>query len=252
MYRRPFRRSAAPQGGFRRRRFGPRLRVAKEPQRWEVGHFFFGNIINITDAADSNATIVTSLAQIPNHIGRSDDEQGRMISNMTRWLEIGGIVFRYEIVSSVSEASGTNVPSAASELSDRTNWRVLLVSDRLDAVGSPVSIPNWFNVTTPVVAAASTTSEDLENEYPTRIHWQNFHGTTWANREGNGTGAVGPATFHVDNRRGGANLRLRLRLDDEHGLFVHFAQSSSFSDSDRTVVGSLLMTGTIYYRVRFG
>lgn len=250
MYRRPYGRVSARKGRFNRRRFGPVLRIPKEPQRWEVGHFFFGNIINITDGATPSATIVTSLAQILGHIGRSDDEQGRMISNMTRYLEIGGVVFRYEIVGNAQDSSGPNIPTSNSELSNRVNWRVLLVSDRLDTVGAPLSIPNWFNVTTPVIAAQSTSSEDIENEYPTRIHWQGFHGTSWTNREGNGTGAVGPSTFHVDNRRGGANLRLRLRLPDEHGLFFHFAQSSN-GESDATFVGQLLLTGTIYYRVKF-
>lgn len=251
MYRRPFRRFAAPRGRFgSRRRFGPRLRAAKEPQRWEVGQFFFGNIINITDAGTNPSTIVTSLAQISGHLGVSTQEQGRVLDNAARALEIGGVVFRYEILSSFNSPSA--IRDDTSELNNRLNWRVLLVSDRLDATGSPISIPNWFNVTNPVIAAGSTAAEDIDNEYPTRIHWQNFHGTSWSNREGNGTGAIGPTTFHTDNRRGGANLRLRLRLDDEHGLFFHFAQAHTNSDNgENSFVGQLLLTGTIYYRWRF-
>lgn len=250
MYRRNYSRARMRFNRAPRRRFGPRLRVAKEPQRWEVGHYFFGNIINITDQATTNATIVTSFAQIQDHFGEAGTSQGVTLNNGLRWLEIGGIVFRYEIVST-AQIPGA-IPDNTSELINRMWWRVLLVSDRLDENGSPISIPNWFNVTNPVVAAASAATEDRDDEYPTRIHWQNFHGTTWGNREGNGTAALNSQTVHVDNRRGGANLRLRLRLDDNHGLFWHFAQIHESSDGNENVfIGRLALTGTIYYRWRF-
>lgn len=232
-----------------RMRYGPRLRMAKEPTRWEVGHFFLGNIINITDAGTNPSTIVTSLAQIRGHLG-TDSPQGRVLDNAARALEIGGVVFRYEIIASSSIPGA--IPDNTSEFTNRVDWRVLLVSDRLDTVGVPLAIPNWFNVTNPVIAAGSTDVEDLDDEYPTRIHWQNYHGTSWSNREGNGTGALNSQTVHVDNRRGGANLRLRLRLDDQHGLFFHFAQAHSGSDGvENTFIGSLQIAGTIYYRWRF-
>lgn len=250
MFRRPYRRSAAPRGGFRRRRFGPRLRIAKEPQRWEVGHFFFGNIINITDTGTPNATIVTSFAQIPGHFG-DNTAQGRTLDNAARWLEIGGVVFRYEVLFNANFPGGMEDQDA--ELQDLVTWRVLLCSDRLDSVGQPTSIPNWFNNTTPIIAAGANAAEDLDNVYPTRIHWQNFHTTSATLRAGSSTSAVGLQSTKVDSRRGSGNLRLRLRLDDQHGLFWHFAQAhSSPSDSENVYVGSLLLTGTVYYRFRIG
>lgn len=252
MYKRRY--ATTPRAGYRsrypRRNYGRGLRRPKEPSRWEVGQFYLANITNITDAGNNPNVIVTSLAQITDHFGVTNTSQGITLDNAVRFLEIGGIVFRYEIIAGASIPGA--IPDNTNEFTNRVDWRVLLVSDRLDALGQPTSIPNWFNTTAPVIAAASASGEDIDDNYPTRIHWQNYHGTTWSNREGNGTGALNSQTIHVDNRRGGANLRLRLRLDDQTGLFWHFAQAHTSSDGTENVfTGQLRITGTIYYRWRF-
>jgi len=250
MYKRRY--ALTPRAPYRARRPRSRLRYSTEPRRWEVGHFFL-SVNNVTDFVTPNATIVTALGQIGGRIGVQGTTQGRALENATRFLEIGGIVFRYRVRLSAQMEEVDTVPSATSELINQIDWRVLLVSDRLDAAGSPVSIPDWFNVTTPVSAASALTDEDLDPEYPTRIHWQNYHGTNVSNRAGSGTGSVGPSDYPSDQRAGGANLRLRLRLDDEHGLFLHFAQRSiGLNQSGNVFAGVLNFTGVIYYRFVMG
>lgn len=233
-----------------RRRFGPRLRTASEPRRWEVGHFTLA-VTNITDIATPNATVVVSMGQIAGHFG-TDSPQGRVLDNTARFLEIGGIIFRYRI-NVAWQLIDQVFPTNLSELSNLCQWRVLLVTDRLDAstpTPAPLSIPNWFNTTTPVIAAGATDTEDVDEQYPTRIHWQNYHESNASNRQGNGTGAVGPTRYSLDQRAGGANLRLRTRLPDQHGLFLHFAQRISNSNNFEAVSATMNFVGTMYYRIR--
>lgn len=249
-FKRSFRRFS-PRRSFRR---GVRLRAPREPQRWEVGNVVIDQTYVLSAETDVVQTAVVALAQIPFHVGDVGTGQGRALNQFARKLEIGGIVFRYDIVDAAFSNWG-EVGSFGANGRNRVQHRVLLCSDRLDAVGQPSSIPNWFTPTSPIVAVSASdpviTAED--QDFPTRIHWQNSHAY---NREvwqtGSATSVVAPNT-RTFSTRGGANLRLRLALDDTHGLFFHFASRlQQLSPADIEISGQLRILGTIYYRVRFG
>lgn len=252
MFRRNFRRFSSarfPRG--RRRGFGPRLRIPKEPFRWEVGQFHF-RIQNVVNEVAPLGTTVVSLAQIADHFGDLATAQGTALNDAMRFLEIGGIVFGYRIRRNWERSAAAPNPGVTQqEQTDSVDYKLLVVSDRLNDDGQPSTIPNWFNTTPPIINVASTTATDRDTRYPLRIHWQAYHGSENSTALGDPANAIGPSSYFLDSRSGRANLRLRLRLQDDVGLFFHFAQvvndpSTAEFENDALVT----ISGTLYYRWR--
>lgn len=232
------------------RRFGPRLHVPTEPRRWEVCNVVF-TTQTVVDPGESTFTSVVALAQIADHFGDADTEQGRALNNAARFLEVGGIVFSYRL--NLSTAAVVQNQGSGAFALNRFDHRILLCSDRLSAGGAPNSIPNWFTAGTPLVAVTGLTPANEDVEYPTRIHWQDRlqHNPNFSLVNSVGA-AANPILQNVTNCGRSANLRLRLRLTDTQGLFFHFATRLSDGTSTEVPwVWNCDVIGTMYYRVRF-
>lgn len=166
-------------------------------------------------------------------------------------MEVGGMVFSYSIRPTLING---NVLPDNNIFSNFVENRVLLVSDRLTAAGTPNSIPNWFIAGNPIVAVDLTTpviaSEDVN--YPVRIHWQDYRCFGLSYLQDLGV-ASNDSPFYqlVENTRGRANIRLRLSLKDTQGLFFHWATRVSNPAAGANITVQFNCVGTIYYRVRF-
>lgn len=250
MFRRSFSRSFSRARTRFRARPRSRLRIPTEPRRWEVCNLVF-TTATIVDTATPTFTSVVALAQLADHFGDANTEQGRALNNAARFMEIGGMVFSYALN---LEASGvTNTERSGIWANNRLDHRILICSDRLDTAGQPVSIPDWFIPGTPLVAVTGTTPGVEDEEYPTRIHWQDRIQVSPNNLIAGPTGGSGQPALQATTRAAGrANLRLRLRLTDNQGLFFHFGTRVSDVDSTENVWATNCdVTGTLYYRVRF-
>lgn len=251
MFRRSFRRS--PQRRVpRRRSFGPRLRVPREPFRWEVCNVVFSTQ-TVVDDEETVFTSVVAMGQIHDHFGDETTGQGRALNEAMRFLEIGGIVFSYNL--NLVQAGTVQDASSGAWSDNLFDHRVLIVSDRLDQIGSPTAIPNWFVPQTPLVGVSTTIpiGDTFDTEYPTRIHWQDRKQLAPSSALVNGQSTpVTPVLQTVSNAGGRANLRLRLRLQDDQGLFFHFATRISDPVAlTQQYIWKCDVIGTMYYRFRF-
>jgi len=145
--------------------------------------------------------------------------------------------------------------------------KFLLVSDRLvvdSATGavSPQALnTNYFSNTFPIATTSEVQDEDIQ--FPTRIHWQDYKrfdqslGGRVDDDAGGGEelnvvtttqNAIAVTPSHTT-----ANLRLRLRLQDDECLAIHFAShcQTLTTAEDLEPEVAFVATGTLWYRVKF-
>lgn len=247
MFRRNFRSS-------RRRSFsrfrGKRLHHApRKAGRYQRGNFFLTST-NFVNAPNQNNNIVLVLAKISEIIAPVNSTT-TSINEAVKNLDIGGIKFKYVVQDQTPTTFiGNNSVVRVGAV------QTLVCSDRLDQGGLPEAITTGWNLnTTPTALASAQSAADLDSVYPTRVHWRNMHliglqeiersvttTNTWVNRQPN-----------VRSSEGSANLKLRLRLDDEHGLTFHhcFSTDSTFPTPGAEVDYKLWLAGSIWYRFSF-
>lgn len=219
-----------------------------EPKRsgfWQRANF---NIIatNVVDTGTPTGALVTVMAQIKDRVSDATTGTGRALGEQVKFLEVGGMVFDWSMyLNDVSLADDTGLWSLQSQ--------IILVSDRLDKDGNPAAIETeWFNNQTPVSLASAQQVSDEENEYPTRVHWRHSRNIVGGAIASNTTGRIYPSQ-NVVLLQGSANLRLRLRLDDEHCLAFHLPLFIANSGGAELLGGAVTYTiaGSMYYRTRF-
>jgi len=254
MYRRNFRSSRPRTRSFSRfRRPGAGLRYPTPPKRWEVCNLAFTNG-TFVDAAQNTFTGVVRLAGVYDGLGDVATAQGRAITNAVRWLEIGGLVLHWKISLGANQYDTAPFPD---DYVNRLTHRVLICSDQIDNAGNPNSIPDWFVPGTPLASVSTTTptanSEDVE--YPTRIHhqWARFYNLAAVRLSVAEELSPLPQVQEVTSLQGSKSLRLRLRLDDRQGLFLHFATRilDASTAAPAGIAHELEVVGTMYYRFRF-
>jgi len=235
----------------RRRSFSRnRTHTVKKLGHWQRANF---SLLFEMDLFEQNnpSLLVAVVTQIQNHLGDSSTAAGRLRVNEVRALEIGGIVFDWQITARGLPAVE---PSGSSNLATLLSTLVL-ATDRLDSDGAPAALASeWFNSTTPIPVAASTEAKDEDIDYPTRVHWR----TTRAQECGrtlpiNSLGPEYAATpYAVVLANGSKNLRLRIALDDQQALVFHWA-SNAVALATAAIAGirsTLYINGSLYYRVR--
>jgi len=259
MYRKSSRwaRSSASRGGFRRRVSPMRTsdRKANRP-RWNVGNFNLNSEVPVNYSVSQPYTnTMIALAQSASRVG--DDSgggsQGRSITRAVRFLDIGGIVITagWNRVAQLVTADLADDSDALDQMCQQ-----LIVVDRLDGTGAPLSIAyDWGLNTVPTGSTTSSSSANEPQDAPTRIlkRWGGHQ--SFAFDPASITSSTSFArTQEVRNSRWSYNLRLRLRLDPEHGLWlVNHARRIFSADAELNIdrANRFWAFGTIYYRWSF-
>jgi hypothetical protein len=189
---------------------------------------------------------VLLLGAIPNLLGDYANAVGRETAAQLRYLELGGIVFDYQFVWSMSRGTTAFFDDAL-----QAYGQIILMSDRLDDIGNPVALTaNWFQTTPPSVVTSSVETQDEETRYPTRVHYRHAHVGAFNEFVGAAAGGDYPATVNEMRSSGSKSLRLRLRLDDEHAFMVgfHLATDSAFPSEGFSISATLMFVGSLYWR----
>lgn len=232
------------------------------PYRWERGNFFLTAVHTHIDP-DSTISTVFPLASVNQLISTSPGQEqwGMRLAEMTRRIEVGGIKFTVcqYLIGFANETLINAADLVASNLT-QVDSKVLLCSDRITITDSAgIAFPSaieadFFNTTAPT--ARISTSPDLEPNYPTQIHWQNYKrlngGYTFDVDQGaeDNRAAFGPQQTSVVSSHSTGNLRLRLRIQDDQALGIWFTSRPEFSATltDLEPEVAFTFTGTIWYR----
>lgn len=217
----------------RRRSF---LRTPTRNPAWQMATFFFEDFLTSESGNLQNLSI--ELARIDEHLGDSS-AMGVVMTNIARSIDISMIVwnaiYMIDIYTAVSDSREQNYV-----------WHGLAV-DRLDQTGTPTGLTlyNPFINSTPVTTLLASAPQDEET--PTRLLWSTVAALPVGalNETDNNTSIDNP-----QQRDGRHRLPVKLRIDDEHGLYYQFSYfNANTSASSRLRV---ILQGQYYYRVRFG
>lgn len=245
------------------RGFRPRNRLSN-PQRTkglEVATFFFEDSTALGNSSAFETQIYTVLASLPMSLGNSssspENRIGTALQSMNRYIQVNGIVYDYGI-------------EAADRASDRSlagDWYFChqLFTDRIEYNASDVAFPATIGSYSPFetlfpVAVLTTTSPEFNQRQgvmPTRIHLSRtrHYDASMGQSEGDQTENTlyWPTGQKVDFREPTVNKRLRIRVDDNHGLFFgwFFRTGANFAlpETDPRSIRRWAR-GQIYFRFR--
>lgn len=223
---------------FRRFRRGSRAISARRtlrPTRWSVANFSFVGAVNALSGV--TVTQAFEVMKIPDHVGDETTTQGQTLNAYAKAIEIGGVVWDADAFMNQSPVAAVSA--------HMLQWFMICVS-RLDLGNSPSGVGfDPFNTQKPVATlTVAQPATNLEADYPDRI----LHREFWTYAIGaNDTLATSQGSIRPSGR--GKSLRLRIRLDDLHGLYFYFASHQS---TGSTVNTTHVASGSLYYRLVFG
>lgn len=233
---------------FRRPRATGNSRKTRPTQIYEWSEFHTDNEDILPDSPGVTTLIFTQLATTST-LGDPGTPDGRALGAALRHLDIGGLVFDYE----VSVANGPEEDALASLIEGKMYCMVGLVVDRLDGSGQPASVGSWdpFDNSIPVTDPGSI-SPVRDFLRPQRLLWQRTICWDYLTRTFSGEALNVPNDQRVAIRNPTVNKRLRLRLEDDLGLyFIRAYRPSSAFGIGFIPLSDFWIRGSIYYRYAF-
>jgi len=256
---RPRRRMAMGRGRFSRYR---------DPQRTkglEVANFFIDETVILEDAGDSEEIIYTHIASFPLSLeaagaGSAGPEQrlGNVLSSAWKYIQISGLVFDWGWEQ--PDLDGDNLGIQGEYW---TTFQVL--TDRMSIdTGSGNPIPSSLGFYSPYrsqwpMAVLSTSNPGVDTDQarlPTRVHFTKTE-QRYANASRIQNDLEGilyyPQGQMVTFRQPTFNRRLRIRLDEGHGLFFGWFTRTGPAFLNGSLQARSIRRwarGQIYYRVR--
>lgn len=240
----------------RPRRFGRRgVRNVTEngSGRWERGELGF----NVETVVNDDLTIdnlVISMGQITGHLGDTSTaataRSSVALESMARGLEIGGVVFDCGIVRNPQGSNGT---PGLEDAGTAVRAGFCLVTDRLQSDGTPASIAaSWGDASVPQGSPNLIAPGDSDEDFPMRLHWRRSTILDWRVNDALST-SIQQWQTPITTTQWFANLRLRKRLPDTQGLFMHvwWNRLGFPAPAERDFVLNFWLAGSIYYRVKF-
>lgn len=235
-FRRPFRRGAG----------------LRTPRENGAGRYERGELISLqtfgVESDPTSFTLVTSLAQISGHTLAVSDattlSNQVFFENSLRSLDVGGLVFDCGVQQVQDDNDFSEVRDAYCIAG------MALVVDRLDNAGVPdaITVP-WGQANVPQAAAGQLNSTEEDLDWPMRILWRRQtyvqFGVAFIT-----TGNV-VQTVGTNQQSWHANLRPKVKLTDQFGLFLHqWVRVPETYPAELTQDLRFWFSGSIYYRWR--
>lgn len=240
-------------------RFGARrgsTHLVTRTKRWESSALFIDQISTVPGASGTETLQYFHLASIALSLGNAasgaEARVGQTLAQMQRSIEIGGVVYDWGFYWRSELSNQASRPDAS------FNCFHALLSDRLINDGgnnTPASIGSWAPWTPgfPMSILSSSTPPEATdpNNAPTRIHFQKCFWSSNASRRFTPAEDLlyVPDDQHLNQNFGTVNRRLKLRLDDEQGLFAVLGVRNG---PENTIASqfNFWLHGKIYYRFR--
>lgn len=248
---------------FRSRSPFARTRMGVRPQKWEVATFFIDNQQTLPSGSASETLQYFHLGSIGNSLAgdqvtEPEGRVGNVLGNMNRFLIIGGIVMEHWF-----QHNGAIPGNFVADPQQTGTFYVehgLLIDRQINNITNgviPGSIGSWSPFTTDFPIASLTSTAPVtaaeQNRGPTRVLYHRNGYVMAAPRQVQNTME---GTLYVTNEqhlssfRYLLNRRLRLRLNDEMGLYAYAATRNSatfnLATNERRVAHCF--RGTLYYR----
>lgn len=229
-----------------RPRFGPALHVPKKTARWEWGNFrIFANLVSPSPGPNQTGILYSIIAQQSNMFDQTTNP-GQSLTKAARALEVGGVVYTHQLLPIHQQIPQTviGVPNILHE--------GIWLSDILDSSGLPISTA--FNWATTTPTAIATVAQNDEKRFPLRIHQRfatYFSDVATFNTSVTATQGTTPYALSAHSSKRSGSLRLRLTLEDNQALIFANILQSGPNYPNLTAGADVVLTGSIYYRLRF-
>lgn len=256
-----FRRTNSFKRPFTRARFRsrPRTKMATRP-RQNASDFF---VALTSDHPDGSAALQISMLHIASMaLSFNSNNTSEILKHTLRNITIGGIVFDWGV--EFPSIAGDAAEGDEALLENMASWyNVGLCYDRMAfEFGAGTFVPSAIGIWQPFfsdfptnTAGSGITVEETSEARPTRVLWnktlvKNFAMAKVLNPE-SGELYVPPYQRLASNQ-GTVNRRLRLRLDEDHGLFFYIAtlNEGGFAVDPLALFRTVWFKGTLYYTVR--
>lgn len=247
---------------FRSRFRRSNLRRPVMTAKWEVGRFYFDNTRTMVTGSASEtlqyfhiASIATSFGSA---IGVEEARVGAVLAGLNRSLEIGGIVFDVDHLHR-GDVQGDLAPGEATY-----DMHLSLVVDNLDRVvpdgpSFPTSLDTYSPWLSSFPTAALTTAAPVDRSEPitrpVRTYWE--RNVPIDLRPKIVLNDLGDTLYVPQNQRLNSthylvNRRLKLRLDENQGLFLieGTRNSANFNLGVSSRIITTKCVGKLYYRYR--
>lgn len=254
------------RSGGRRRSFGPRIRAAKEPGRYETTDFFIQSFLTVPSGSEAETMRAFPLAAIANALNQDPNtgtqQVGVILGNMTRAIELGGIVMDYGL-----DHLG-DINSELTRTQGLFTHKTGLCLDDIDTENGDVAmIPNFLNnwspwtsgfPTAPLFTSIPTpTAVTKDQNRPMRMLWSKTEANLDVTPRQIFNDEAGvlyvPDGQAVSTRHGTLNRRLRVLVNDHQGLYLYFATRNSASFQAGAGVSDFRFwaQGQLYWKWRF-
>lgn len=241
--------------GFR----GPRLKDPQRTRRLERAEFYFRDLDQISNATEGQTRIFTHIASIALSLGNAtptspEGRVGNVLSGMQRYIQINGLVFDYgyDVQTFLGDPPETDAGALTIQTAVVTD-RLIPSQNGLDVLPASLNVWSPYQTQFPTAVLSTATPGALSDQIrqPTRVHWQRterlFRNVPEVQSDLESTLYIGYG-IRTRNQAPTFNRRLRVRLDDEHGLFL---TTHYINDAAQTGIPQFIVRwarGTLFYR----
>jgi len=233
-----------------RRGFARRGRSPSNGRRYERGNIWLEQDITIQNTSDNTTNVAVELASVFNSVDVSIPE-GRARMSAMKGIEVGGLVLDIGF-----EIGSVSIDLTASDVQNALWMTTYLVSDRVANNSAPVCAAgyDYYEPSVPFLDPTGSSSGQTEDfDMPTQIHWMqtsrmDFTQILLTDPVEGALHAVNDQRVHA-RRDAKLNKKLRLFLDDQHGLYLVFSLHTGAAWAIGVTYGvKAWLHGSVYWR----